>query len=198
MEFRIPRLCFRGRSVSLPRVLDLDGEHRLLTDPAPEVCSSHDPDWSIEEADFGEDAPFKPGEVQGDCLELVAEIDPGKAEEVGIKLRRSPGGEEETLIRCNLNESSASVDTRQSSLDPETGRSINGTPFALKAGEPLRLHIFLDRSTVEVFANRRACLSCRTYPTREDSLGVELFAEGGAASVNSLKVWKKKSNFYPS
>ena len=57
------------------------------------------------------------------------------------------------------------------------------------------LHLFLDRSTIEVFANRRACVSDRVYPTREDSLGVQLFARGGEAKVRTLKVWRKSSIF---
>lgn len=182
--------------LSLPRVLSLDPGGRLLMDPASEVCSSHDPDWQFDEIDLAEASPFRPGDVLGDALELEVTIDPGNATEMGLKLRCTPGGEESTAFHYNRKEDTASVDTTHASLDPDTGRSVNGTPLSLKPGEPLRLHVFLDRSTVEVFANRRACLSCRTYPTQEDSLGIELFAEGGTASVRKLRVWQKQSIFY--
>ena len=182
--------------LSLPRVLDLDAENRLLMDPAREVCSTGEPDWMYQGQNLSSDSAWQVSDAQGDCLELVVEIDPGKAEEVGLKLRCSPGGEEQTLIRYTPHQGSISIDTTRSSLDSDTGRSVNGTPLALQPAEPLRLHVFLDRSTVEAFANRRACLSNRTYPTREDSIGVELFARGGSASVNTLKVWRKKPIFY--
>jgi Glycosyl hydrolases family 32 C terminal len=42
---------------------------------------------------------------------------------------------------------------------------------------------------VEVFANERLALTERIYPTRPDSLGLGLFAEGGAARLLSLDVW---------
>jgi beta-fructofuranosidase len=68
----------------------------------------------------------------------------------------------------------------------------------LNTGEPLRLHLFVDRSTLELFANRRVCLSDRMYPTRNDSLGAGLYARGGDASISTLRIWRKKSVFYPS
>ena len=44
--------------------------------------------------------------------------------------------------------------------------SLKGVSDALDlaAGEFLRLRVFIDRSLVEVFANRRVCLSAWSYP----------------------------------
>jgi hypothetical protein len=36
-------------------------------------------------------------------------------------------------------------------------------------------------------------LASRIYPTRDDSLGVGLFAEGGVAGRASLEVWEMRS-----
>lgn len=183
--------------LSLPRVLDLDADGRLLMDPAPEVCSTHEADWEYHGA-LSARAPLIPADLYEDSLELVMEIDPGSAGDVGVKLRSSPGGEEETAIRYDTENQNLTVDTRKASLNLDTGRSVNGTPLALKSGELLRLHVFLDRSTVEVFANRRACVSDRLYPTRDDSLGVEVYARGGDATITTLKAWRKKSVFFTS
>ena len=128
---------------------------------------------------------------------MVAEIDPGSAREVGLKLRRSAGGEEVTAVRYDRHEATLGVDTTRSSLGPDTGRTVSATPLDLKPGEPLRLHLFLDRSTLEVFANRRACASDRLYPTREDSLGAGLIALGGRARLASLRGWRRRSIFFP-
>ena len=47
------------------------------------------------------------------------------------------------------------------------------------------------RSPVEVFANDgRVVLTARVYPTREDSLGVGLFAAGGEATLARLDAWR--------
>ncbi len=87
-------------------------------------------------------------------------------------------------------------------LDPETAYrtfimkgdenppvTLQEAPFVLAPDEPLRLRVFLDRSILEVFANRRPCLTQRIYPTRPDSLEVLLVSQGGAIEVESLKAW---------
>ena len=48
---------------------------------------------------------------------------------------------------------------------------------------------FLDRSVIEVLANDRTLLSERIYPSRPDSLGVSVFAAGGAITVKRLDAW---------
>jgi beta-fructofuranosidase len=67
---------------------------------------------------------------------------------------------------------------------------IGDVPFALDENEELNLHIFVDRSVVEVFINNRACFTTRTYPTSDEALGVRVLARGGVASVVSLDVWQ--------
>ncbi len=54
----------------------------------------------------------------------------------------------------------------------------------------LRLRVFIDRSVVEVFANERQVVMRRIYPTRQDSVGVRLFARGGAAQVRVWRAWE--------
>ena len=154
-------------------------------------------DWEFAGEELSPGRPLALAPVQGDCLEMVAEINPGSAREIGLQLRRSPGGEEETVVRYDRGEAVLGVDTTRSSLEPDTGRTVSAAPLDLKPGERLRLHLFLDRSTLEVFANRRACASDRLYPTREDSLGAGLFALGGRARLESLRVWRRRSVFFP-
>jgi beta-fructofuranosidase len=50
--------------------------------------------------------------------------------------------------------------------------------------------VFVDHSVIEVFANGHTCLASRVYPTRPDSLGVELFATGASARLAALDVWQ--------
>ncbi len=45
---------------------------------------------------------------------------------------------------------------------------------------------------IEVFANGRACLTGRVYPTRADSLGLGLVARGGSARLFSLSIWEMR------
>ena len=50
-----------------------------------------------------------------------------------------------------------------------TAGTVQAAPFRLAEGEALELRVFIDRSVIEVFANRRQCLTQRVYPTRADS-----------------------------
>ena len=99
--------------LSLPRVLGLGEGNRLLMDPAPEVCSNGEPDWEFPGEELAPDRPFALDPVHGDCLEMVAEIDPGSAREVGLKLRRSAGGEEVTAVRYDRHEATLGGERRR-------------------------------------------------------------------------------------
>ena len=79
--------------------------------------------------------------------------------------------------------------TTRASQDTETVHTVQLGPFELAGKEPLKLQIFIDASVIEVFANGRACLTERAYPTRKESLGIGLFARGGKAQLRSMDVW---------
>ena len=70
------------------------------------------------------------------------------------------------------------------------GLQTQCAPFALDAGQPLQLRIYLDRSIVEVFVGDRLCLTKRIYPARTDSVGVRFFAHGPEARLNRLDAWQ--------
>jgi len=63
-------------------------------------------------------------------------------------------------------------------------------PFALEEGEKIKLHIGVDKSIVEVFANDPQAIMRRIYPTLEESLGVTLFCEGDSVQVHHLDAWQ--------
>jgi sucrose-6-phosphate hydrolase SacC (GH32 family) len=141
--------------------------------------------------------------VRGDSLELELTVKPGSAKRFGVKVRCSPDGAEETAIWCDFSAGTLAIDFAKSSLDtslvyrtfvmkggdnPAVTKQVS--PFVLAAGEPLRLRVFLDRSIVEVFANRRQCVTQRIYPTRADSVEVVLVSEGGECDVESLSAWE--------
>jgi fructan beta-fructosidase len=64
-------------------------------------------------------------------------------------------------------------------------------PLNLQDGK-LRLHIFLDRSSIEVFANHGdLVLSATTFPS-DKQLGIQVFSENGETGV-TLKAWDLKT-----
>ena len=83
-----------------------------------------------------------------------------------------------------------SVDCADSSLNPDTARDQKS--IKLDFTDKLELRIFLDASTLEIFADGRS-ISTRIYPSRSDSLGVLALAEGGQAVLESFEAWQMRS-----
>jgi beta-fructofuranosidase len=181
--------------MSLPRVLSLSADNVVRLEPAPELKQLRDAHRRIMDPSIVSTSLMLLKEVQGDCLEILAELVPGEATELGVGVRCAPGGAEQTLIRYDRLQERLLIDRRQSSTSEDVQRDIQAGPLPLAPGEPLLLHIFVDCSVIEVFANYRLCMSSRVYPSRRDSLGVGLFARGGDAQLKSLDVWEMKSTW---
>ena len=74
---------------------------------------------------------------------------------------------------------------------PRFSRKMNGR-IPLTDGK-LRLHIFVDKSSVEIFAgDGRLVFSLLTFPG-DNQTGVELYSENGNTTKASLKAWNIKS-----
>ena len=192
---------------TLPRLLSLGADGGLRIGPAPEVEILRMNSRQRQDLPVKDGAELPLADVRGDSLELAVEIDPAQAREVGVKVRCSPDGLEETAIVWAPEEKKLKIDMSRSSLagikyshyrnpkanellpEGERLRMTQDAPLELAAGEPLRLRIFLDRSVLEVFANGRQCITQRIYPTRADSTGIALFSRGGDALVKSLQAW---------
>ena len=167
--------------LTLPRVLTLRADGRLDMAPLPELKALRGKHWSYKNFTLTPDTTHILKDAHGTCLEILAEIDPGNAAAVTIEVLRSPDGAEKTAII----------------YDTQNLRLISGDhsgDFQLLPGEQyLTLHIFIDRSVVEVFANDRACLTIRTYPKGEDSTGINLMCQKRPAKIVSLDVWEMGS-----
>lgn len=143
--------------------------------------------------------------VAGDSIELAAETDPGKAALVELNVLRAPAKEEITRIALFRD---AVVTTRftppqhlavvmldgsRASLLPDVIARPPESATVQRADDgPFRRRIFIDRSVVEVFVNGRLCLAQRVAPSRADSTGVSLRAQGSDAELRMLDVWQLK------
>lgn len=189
--------------VSLPRIMSLTGKGTLGIEPAPELEKLRYNLREKKNVDIPDDQEVTFDNMGGDVMELAVEIDPGKAMEIGVKVRCSPDGAEETLIVYNRKEKRLKIDFRKSTLDRNifysglpVWQNLRGkppvtqeAPFELADGETLKLRIFIDKSVLEVFANGRQCITQRIYPSRKDSNQVKLFAKSAAAKALVVKAW---------
>lgn len=115
--------------------------------------------------------------VQGDALEIQAllELEEGHCR---LRLRRSADG-------------SRSVDISYDGAVLDVAGTK--TPLHLGRDEPLKLHIFLDRTLLEVFVNGGRLAVTRVIDPPVEDIGVELMTEDGRASLIALEAWTMQS-----
>jgi beta-fructofuranosidase len=175
-------------TMSLPRVLSLSADGKLLMNPPEEIEQLRYLGKKQTRVTVNADSEVTLPTISGNSLEIDLQIEPTDAKQYGVKVCCSPGGEEQTLVYYDAAEKKLKVDTTRSSI-AESARTIEAGPLDLASGEPLKLRIFVDKSVVEVFANGRQAVMRRIYPSRADSVGVRLFSNGASTSVSTLEAW---------
>jgi len=157
---------------ALPRVLTLGEDGHPVQAPVPELAKLRGEHAGVQDL-----AGSQVLDIKGDALEIKAvfeNVDKGSS---GLRIRRSDDGARALDIRCRRD-----------------GVDVFGTrvPIALEGEKKVvSVHVFLDKSIVEVFVNGGRKTAARVvYPPAGD-LGVEAFADGKASA--SVDVWKMKS-----
>lgn len=188
--------------MTMPRELSLDRDGSLLIDPPVELESLRCNPRGRNGLTVREGEEVRLDGIEGDVMELALEAAVPESGALGLKVRVSPDGDEETLITVDACTSTLSVDTTRSSLSPEVFQRypicggqqphdvrVQTAPFSLRPGEALQLRVFLDRSILEVYANRRQCVTQRIYPAGDASLGVSVVGTRGTTAGVSVDAW---------
>lgn len=174
--------------MSLPRELFLTQDGRLGVRPAAEVATLRRPGLACEDLLLAAHLPDPLAGQRGVNWELELELaDPSGPMVLG--LRASPDGCEQTRVRLDPMDGTVEVDRSASSLDPQAPRSPVRAHVDLAPHEPVRLHLFLDGSTLEMFIGETFCLTTRIYPTRADSDGLWLRPQADDLLLSSLNLW---------
>jgi len=193
--------------MTLPRRLTLVGKEDLHQEPAGDIESLRGEHQHVAATKLPANQEIVLPNVHGNTVELNAEIDAKDATMVELNVLRSANAEEITRIVLFKNRQVSSrfmppqqklsvvtLDNTRSSLLPEAqSRPPETASVFIPPEEPFKLRVFVDRSVVEVFINGRQCLAVRVQPSRPDSLGVSLRAQGQDAELRSLDVWQMKS-----
>jgi beta-fructofuranosidase len=101
-------------------------------------------------------------------------------------LRRSPDGQEETLLRYDWRDAQLALDRTKSSLNAHTKRDLQQVSYTPNSPGEIELEIFIDKSVIEVFIDRRDCFATRVYPALPESVGIAACSEGGDAYLTAL------------
>lgn len=177
-------------AMSLPRVLDVSEEGKLLMSPAPELQMLRQQPRVWRNSVIGPESSNILAAISGDTLEIEAAFDIQDTPTLSLMLCCSPDGEESTEIRVSSEDQTVEIDTAQSSLDDTTERGVYSANFSELNTKLLHLHIFIDRSIVEVFLNQTICLTARIYPTRSDSKQLSLTVNDGNLVIDKLSIWQ--------
>jgi beta-fructofuranosidase len=175
--------------MSLPIIVAPLSEGRLSLKPAPELTTLREKHWRYEGLELSEGMNFLHDESLDGCFEMLAEFEPGQHCEFGMKVRCSSDGQEQTCLVYQSASQQFTIEREQSSVNPDVNRENCSVLIEADPGEVLKLHIFIDRSVVEVFVNERCYLASRIYLEHHDSMGLELFARKGRVRVSSLDIW---------
>ena len=128
-------------------------------------------------------------EIRGERLEIIAEFRPGTASDFGLKVR--VGLNCETIVGYSGSSQELFVD-RQKSGQVDFSEHFGGRHSAALSPEngTVRLHIFIDSSSLEVFGNHgRSVISDLIFP-EPGADGLELFANDGRVQLVSLDIWE--------
>ena len=206
--------------MTLPRRLTLQGADKfgrdmLAIEPAGDIESLRSAHQHISPMTLPANQEIVLDQVQGNTVEISAEIDTNDSPLVELNVLRSPGKEEFTRIafyrergyrnweRYNgwereslraATDSLIALDSSYSSIAPDVrSRAPETASVYLAPDEPLNLRIFVDKSVVEVFVNGKQCVAVRVYPERSDSIGVSLRSQGKDAILKMLDAWQMQN-----
>jgi len=179
--------------MSLPRLVEPRPDGLPGFRPIDEIQGLHDQHSHLEDVLLTPASSNPLNQIQSDSFELQAVIEAATAEEFGLNVCVSPEESEYTRLSYFPASGRFMVDTTHASLDTGTPGSLHEIPFLPLDGGLFHLHLFVDRSILEVYLNGWACLTARMYPTLQTSQGLQLFSKGGGIRIKTLDFWTIKS-----
>jgi beta-fructofuranosidase len=119
----------------------------------------------------------------GTTYELICEFTNMEADEVGIEFRACD--DEKTLIFYNRHDQKIILDRTHSGEVP--AKEYGTTRKGYVEGNRLKLHMFVDTSSVEIFINDgEEVFTSRIFP-RTESTNIRFFARSGKVTLNTTK-----------
>ena len=173
-------------AMTIPRILSMEKE-KLKIEPIPELASLRYDPIMYQEITVDQDRQLDG--INGDCLEMKVTIAAKEANKFGLNLRMNELGTEYTTLAYDVAEEKILLDRSHSGKGPG---GIRKAPLALQNGQ-LQLHLFIDRSSVEIFMqNGEMVMSARIYPG-QGSTGIEFFSDT-AIEIVQLEKWSLKQS----
>ncbi len=184
----VPTSTWRG-VMTVPHDLSLaetpDGI-RLVHRPAAELETLREPLGTWQDVKLEGD--WRPGDVTGRVLEIVAEIEPGTAETLGFKVHAGEDGDARIFYDV----------AKEQLFVSRPGAGVSNFNRLFDMHVPLQdgriaLHILLDEASLEIFtADGLSSFTAQIFldPAQD---GLELFAYEGTARIVNLAIYRLES-----
>jgi beta-fructofuranosidase len=162
-------------AMSLPRVLSLNRQNELQTEVSPAANQLRSRPTTLAGTTH-RDRQKALGSLR--IHDLAAELD----------LRLQPNSDAFTLtLQSEDGEPSASIFYANKSNTRELRINNIAAPLAGTGNSPVHLHIYLDGSVLEIFANETTSLTARIYPTASGPVCLTLASD---VEILSLDAWQ--------
>lgn len=183
-----------AHSYSLPREWTLDAQGRLIQRPWSGLSSLR------EKAVYSSSGQSLTGNIAlgtapQRMAEILGEFIVGTAE-FGFSFFKN-GSEEAKLsydpVTKQLTADFSNIPRMVNDANVFNGIYKTSLPSAPAQGETMKIHLFIDRSVIDIFVNDRYASSIRVFPTDENADALEVFSNGGATQIKNLQAWTLKS-----
>ena len=169
-----------AHSYSLPREWSIDANGDLVQKPYSGL-TAYRSDTALVKENFDLQGVMALTPASGRGLEVCAEFTISE-HITGFELLRNHYGNG-VKIYFDPMEQSIVVDMKYISRKSNDGHLFNGKytstlPQILRPGEKMKLHVFLDRSILDIFINDRWASSVRIFPTNEAATGASFYTKG--------------------
>ena len=177
-----------GGILTLPVVLTLRDVPnvglRMLQNPVKELQSLRKQHARFENQEIAEgNSLLSDRGFRGGLMEFIAEFELATATRFGLHMRKG------RKPQCTVE-----YDVAEQALLINGGRANKGITQVLPPSNNIvKLHVFLDRSVIDVFGNDGSTWNCHFFKADLENAGVDLFAHGGTVKLISLDVWKLES-----
>ena len=191
----VPTFPWRG-SQSIPRSLALktfaDGV-RLIQKPVIELKKLREKSFQFKNITLDKkDSLFTNTNLKGNTFEIEAEIEIRTASRFGFEVRK--GINQKTVIGYDVKQHKLFID-RSNSGENKFNNLFTGLQTAplLDSSKNIKLHIFVDLSSVELFGDDgKIVMTDLIFPSASSS-GIDFFTNDGKVIIKNLVVWNLKS-----
>lgn len=163
------------------KLVQTDEGIRLIQQPIKEYENLRQAPITFDNVTISPNTPNIMSNLSGSQYEIVSEFTPdANTTEVGFKLRVGKDVNQETVVKYNTATGEVTIDRSKSGKAPSSSFKDPAIGKVTKTADgKIQLHIFVDASSVEVYANNGEITgTTQIFPNRS-SQGIEVYSVGG-------------------